>query len=54
MDLTTIAEFVCDDETVKILEDFGIDYLQGYHIGKPMALADMMQQLREDVALASA
>ena len=54
MDLTTIAEFVCDDDTVKILEDFGVDYLQGYHIGKPMALADMMQQLREDVALASA
>ena len=54
MDLTTIAEFVCDEETVRILEELGIDYLQGYHVGKPTALADMMQQLREDVALASA
>ncbi len=54
MGLTTIAEFVCDAETVAILEGLGIDYLQGYHIGKPMALADMMHRLREDVALASA
>jgi EAL domain-containing protein (putative c-di-GMP-specific phosphodiesterase class I) len=33
----TIAEFVGDDETVKILKGIGVDYAQGFHIGKPAA-----------------
>jgi diguanylate cyclase (GGDEF)-like protein/PAS domain S-box-containing protein len=31
----TIAEFVEDRETLKLLVDLGVDYAQGYHIGKP-------------------
>ncbi len=31
----TIAEFVGDSETVKLLKEHGVDYAQGYHIGKP-------------------
>lgn len=33
--LKTIAEFVEDDESLKILEDIGVDFIQGYYIGKP-------------------
>jgi EAL domain-containing protein (putative c-di-GMP-specific phosphodiesterase class I) len=33
-----IAESIEDDETVKILRQFGIDFGQGYYLGKPMAL----------------
>jgi len=35
----TIAEFVQDDATLKILKDYNIDFAQGYHVGKPAKLA---------------
>jgi diguanylate cyclase (GGDEF)-like protein/PAS domain S-box-containing protein len=31
----TIAEFVGDDPTVDRLEQLGVDYAQGYHVGRP-------------------
>ncbi len=34
----TIAEYVESAEIQQLLTDIGIDYLQGYHIGKPAAL----------------
>jgi len=33
----TIAEFVEDAETLALLDAFGVDYAQGYYIGKPKA-----------------
>ncbi|MBJ7332497.1 MAG: EAL domain-containing protein [Solirubrobacteraceae bacterium] len=36
---TTIAEFVQDDETVRLLKEYGIDYAQGYHVGHPHPVA---------------
>lgn len=32
---TTVAEFVENAETLRLLEDFGVDFAQGYHIGRP-------------------
>ena len=34
---TTVAEFVENAETLALLESFGVDYAQGYHIGRPAA-----------------
>jgi diguanylate cyclase (GGDEF)-like protein/PAS domain S-box-containing protein len=34
---TTVAEFVEDEETLDILREIGVDYAQGYLIGKPAA-----------------
>ena len=34
----TIAEFVEDDETLRLLGELGIDYAQGFHIGRPVPL----------------
>ena len=34
----TIAEFVGDDATVARLTELGVDYGQGYHLGRPRAL----------------
>jgi diguanylate cyclase (GGDEF)-like protein/PAS domain S-box-containing protein len=31
----TIAEFVGDDATVALLQDIGVDYGQGFHLGRP-------------------
>ncbi len=33
--IQTIAEFVENKETVEILKELGVDYAQGYFIGKP-------------------
>jgi len=42
MSKQTIAEFVGDDETVRLLTRLGVDYGQGYHLGMP---APLEQQL---------
>jgi diguanylate cyclase (GGDEF)-like protein len=34
----TIAEFVEDEETLQLLAELGVDYAQGYHIGRPALL----------------
>lgn len=35
LNVETIAEFVEDEETAVTLRKMGVDYMQGYHIGKP-------------------
>lgn len=35
MGIKTIAEFVENEETIPILKEYGVDYGQGYFIGKP-------------------
>jgi diguanylate cyclase (GGDEF)-like protein len=32
----TIAEFVEDEDTTKLLREYGVDMAQGYHLGRPM------------------
>jgi diguanylate cyclase (GGDEF)-like protein/PAS domain S-box-containing protein len=34
----TIAEFVGDQQTLSVLRELGVDYLQGFHLGKPAPL----------------
>ncbi|MGB2712488.1 MAG: EAL domain-containing protein [Conexibacter sp.] len=41
----TIAEYVGDDETVELLRSLGVDYAQGFHIGRP---APLVQRLAHD------
>ncbi|MDX1516076.1 MAG: EAL domain-containing protein [Woeseiaceae bacterium] len=54
MGLSMIAEYVGDDATVELLRGIGVDYLQGYHIGKPVPLAHVTDKLRTDAAARSA
>ncbi len=35
MDIKTVAEFVEDEETLAYLREYGVDFAQGYLIGKP-------------------
>jgi predicted signal transduction protein with EAL and GGDEF domain len=37
----TIAEFVGDAATVDLLRQYGVNFAQGYHIGKPRPLVEM-------------
>jgi len=34
--IKTVAEFVETEETLRLLKEFGVDYAQGYFIGKPL------------------
>jgi diguanylate cyclase (GGDEF)-like protein/PAS domain S-box-containing protein len=38
----TIAEFVSDDETARLLEKSGVDFAQGYHIGRPRPVSEAL------------
>jgi len=37
----TIAEFVEDEDTTKMLREYGVDMAQGYHLGRPVDVAEL-------------
>jgi EAL domain-containing protein (putative c-di-GMP-specific phosphodiesterase class I) len=37
--IKTIAEFVTDQRTMDMVRDLGVDFAQGYHLGKPAPVA---------------
>ena len=41
----TVAEFVGDDQTVELLRQLGVDYGQGYHLGRPEPVHELLPQL---------
>lgn len=42
--LKTIAEFVKNKNIIEHLKDIKVDYLQGYEIGKPEPLANLIKK----------
>jgi len=42
----TIAEFVEDDEILTVLRQMGVDYAQGYGLGKPRSLDELVHDLK--------
>jgi EAL domain-containing protein (putative c-di-GMP-specific phosphodiesterase class I) len=47
MQLETVAEFVENDEIKKMLNTIGVDYGQGYGIGKPGLFRNIQAKLEE-------
>ena len=45
LDKKTVAEFVENEHHFKTLSIIGVDYAQGYHLGKPMLIDDMTAEL---------
>jgi diguanylate cyclase (GGDEF)-like protein/PAS domain S-box-containing protein len=41
----TVAEFVGDEETMELLRQLGVDDGQGFHIGRPAPLEELLAQL---------
>ena len=37
--IKTVAESVADDETIRVLQEHGVDYAQGFHVGRPEPVA---------------
>ncbi|MCP4301339.1 MAG: EAL domain-containing protein, partial [Gammaproteobacteria bacterium] len=54
MHLSIVAEFVADEETKNILRGIGVDYAQGFGIGKPVPLNDILDSLEHEASAASA
>ena len=44
MGMRTVAEFVEDEHVLALLRDAGVDYAQGYAIGRPVPLADFARR----------
>jgi len=41
----TVAEFVGDADSVRLLRESGVDYAQGYHIGPPQPVTEVNSPL---------
>jgi len=41
LDKQTVAESVADGETLRVLRACGVDFAQGYHVGRPCALPEL-------------
>ncbi len=39
---TTIAEYVQDDVTAQMLREYGVDMAQGYHLGRPVDVTEVL------------
>ena len=54
MELTTVAEYVETDEIRYRIAKLGVDYGQGFAIGKPVPIGDVLEQLPLYAAVAEA
>ncbi len=43
----TVAEFVGDSPTLHFLQRLGVDYAQGYYVGRPLPLEEMLQRIAD-------
>jgi EAL domain-containing protein (putative c-di-GMP-specific phosphodiesterase class I) len=44
MGIKTLAEFIENEEVLKVVKDLGIDYAQGYYFGKPEPLEEKLKK----------
>jgi len=54
MGLATVAEYVTSESVRRKVRELGVDYAQGYHIGEPMPLADVVAGLADAERVAAA
>ena len=54
MGLSTVAEFVGDQETVEVLRKIAVDFVQGFGIGMPEPIEDVIERLQSGTSAASA
>lgn len=49
--IRTVAKFVETDELLRRLREIGVDYVQGYAIGTPQPVADLVAELESDAEI---
>ncbi|MDI3256956.1 MAG: EAL domain-containing protein [Kyrpidia sp.] len=42
--IQTIAEFVEDEQTIDLLLEYGVNYAQGFHVGRPQPISDIVER----------
>ena len=42
LEMKTIAEYVSDPESIELLREFGVDYAQGFYLGKPAPVSTLL------------
>jgi diguanylate cyclase (GGDEF)-like protein/PAS domain S-box-containing protein len=47
LNIKAIAEFVEDEETLAVVRDLGVDYVQGFSVGKPFVLAPRFPKIAD-------
>jgi diguanylate cyclase (GGDEF)-like protein len=47
MELETVAEFVQDDDSLSLLRELGVDWGQGYLLGQPASLEQVLSEIGE-------
>lgn len=48
--MQTVVEYMEDGQSLELLETMGVDYVQGYHFGKPALLGEYTDQQDRDAA----
>jgi Amt family ammonium transporter len=48
MKLKTVAEYVESQKTMSLIKKIGVDFAQGYAIGKPSAVDDVLRDLTSE------
>jgi len=43
LEMQTVAEFVHNDAVLEYVQNMGFDYLQGFHLGEPMPIHDLLK-----------
>ncbi len=51
LDKQTVAEFVEDQETEDLLRELGVDLVQGYHVGRPIAVEAAIAATMDQIEL---
>jgi len=46
MEVATIAEKVESAEVLTVLKNIGVDYIQGFHLGEPVAIGQVFEHAR--------
>ena len=54
MGIQTVAEFVEDDEILRLLRDIGVDFAQGYGVAKPQPMEDLFSGIKREISEKSA
>ncbi len=47
----TVGEFTTDQETLDLIKRQGVDYAQGFHVGKPVPIAEALGSIASTVAV---
>jgi EAL domain-containing protein (putative c-di-GMP-specific phosphodiesterase class I) len=54
MGIQTVAEFVENDEILRLLRDIGVDFAQGYAVAKPQPMEELFSGISREIVKKSA